>query len=83
MPALALGRFSHVSNDTNSGASGLGVQLVHELVDAGFVGGDIVDADKITFVCKAAHDGFTTVRKAKDQYEQGGQAGTRRLTFRS
>jgi hypothetical protein len=50
----------YVSNDADGGAFGLGIELIDELVDAGFIRGDIIDADKVAFASKAAGNGLAS-----------------------
>ena len=37
------------------------VEFFDEFVNAGFVGGDVVDADGVVFLCEAADDGLASV----------------------
>jgi hypothetical protein len=62
---LDFGGLGYVSNDADGGAFGLGIELIDELVDAGFIRGDIVDADEVAFASKAAGNGLASkVRKS-------------------
>jgi len=57
---LDFGGFGYVSNDADGGVFGLGIEVIDELVDAGFIGRDIVDADEVAFASKAAGNGLAS-----------------------
>jgi hypothetical protein len=60
---LDFGGLGYVSDDADGGAFGLGIEVIDELVDAGFIRRDIIDADEVAFASKAAGNGFASKRE--------------------
>jgi hypothetical protein len=60
---LNFGGLGHVGNDADGRTFGLGIQLVDQLVDACFVGGDIVYADEVALAGEATGDSLTSKRE--------------------
>ena len=51
---MDFGGLGYVGNDADGGAFVLGIELIDELVDAGFIRRDVIDTDEVAFASKAA-----------------------------